>query len=448
MPAITLPVKHLALLSLVLAGSASMCLYWSRYTDAVLIAMAPSSGLQVKALSDFFPSWYATRELLLHHRNPYGAEVNRELQIAYYGRQLDPSRPEERRDQQRFVYPLYFVLFVAPTATVDFSAARIIVRWVLAACAAVNVLLWLRFVRLRLSPFALTVLFALDLTSTPVFQNLSLLQPFLLPACFIAGAAAALVSGRLFLTGALLALATVKPQVSLLPIAWFALWLCGDWKRRQTVFWGFTATLAALVLASEWLLPGWLIQYPNVLMAYAEYRKAKSFFALLLPSPLHWPATILASAIVAEFCWRVRRQPENSAAFAIALSLVLTLAVSIIPAMEQPFNHVLLLPAVLLGIRYWPELRRGNVLTRSATFFFGLCALLPWPLAIATVVTRDPAWLLKMWSVPLAASMALPLAAFGILILLRGLILFPPPSLSTSSDPSRPAHPAVATRQP
>jgi hypothetical protein len=437
MRATTFSGKRAALLLLVLVCSANMGLFWNRYMDAARAALAYSTGVKTKALTDFYPSWYATRELLLHHRDPYGPDVNRELQIAFYGKELDPRRPEERRDQQRFVYPLYFVFFVAPTARMDFQLVRVIVRWILVACAIANLLLWLRFVRLRLSWFGLCVLFALALTSIPILQNLSLLQPFLLPACFIAGAAVAILHGHLFLTGALLALATVKPQICLLPIAWFALWLFSDWKHRRWLFWGFVSTLAAVVLASELLLPNWLIRYPNVLRAYAEYRNASSFFGRLLPGPLHCAATIFVLVVVTQWCWRVRRQPEDSPSFAVALSFVLTLSVLIVPAMEQPLNHFLLLPAVLLSIRYWPELRRGNTLTRFTTTLFGLFAFSPWLLALvaANPFVRNGNWLLKMWLYPLAASMALPFAAFGVLILLSKVVAFPPPSPSTDGKP-------------
>jgi Glycosyltransferase family 87 len=421
MRAIPLAVKQSALALLVLVCSASMCLYWSRITNAVHASSASSPVLKPKVLTDLYPIWYATRELLIHHRDPYGANVSRELQIAYYGKELDPSRPEERLNQQRFAYPLYFVFFVAPLALVQFHTAQIIVWWLLAAGAALSVVLWLRFLRLRLSLFSLAILFTLVLTSIPVLQNLSILQPFLLPACFIAGAAVAVSSERLFLAGALLGLATVKPQVCLLLLAWFVLWTCSDWKRRRSLLSGFTITLFALTLASTLVQPRWLILYPSVLKAYAEYTKAKSFLGVVLLPSFVWPATILALVAVADFCWRARRQAGDSTAFAIALSLVLILTVSIIPSMDQPFNHVLLLPAVLLVIRHWRELRQGNALTRTAIFVFCLSALLPWPLAMLAVANpfsphRD--WLLKMWSVPLAASMALPFAAFGALILL------------------------------
>ena len=60
-------------------------------------------------LSDLYPRWLGARELLLHHRDPYSPEVTREIQIGYYGRPLDPSRPQDPRDQQGFAYPAYVV---------------------------------------------------------------------------------------------------------------------------------------------------------------------------------------------------------------------------------------------------------------------------------------------------------------------------------------------------
>ncbi len=422
MRTIKFSIQHLALLLLVLVVSSSMCLYWHRYDKAVLAALESRSGLKPKALTDLYPSWYGARELLLHRRDPYGVDVNRELQIAFYGKELDPSRPEERINQQRFVYPPYFIFFMAPLCWMQFHAAQTIFWWVQVACASFQLFLWLRFLRLELSQITLVALFALILTSIPVIQNLSILQPFLLAACFLAGAAVAVVNGRLFLAGTLLALATVKPQVCLLATAWFALWACSDWRHRRTFLLGFTTMLTALLLASEWLLPGWWREYPGALRAYAEYTKASTFLATLFPEPaVHGFLTVLIVTVVAVFCWKARSMPPGSTGFAVALSMVLTLTVCVVPAMVQPFNHVLLLPTVLLTIRHWKELRQNSFVVRASTLVFCISALLPWLLAavaIGSPFVAHNSWFLEMWSVPLAASMALPFAAFGVLILL------------------------------
>src|SRR5580765_8920313 len=63
-------------------------------------------------LSDLYPRWLGARELLLHHRDPYGADVAREIQIGSYGRPLDPKRPNDPKDQQGFAYPVYVVLML------------------------------------------------------------------------------------------------------------------------------------------------------------------------------------------------------------------------------------------------------------------------------------------------------------------------------------------------
>src|SRR6185503_7567647 len=65
-------------------------------------------------LSDLYPRWLGSRELLLHHRDPYSPEVTREIQAGYYGRELDPGRMDDPRfnepkDQQGFAYPLHVI---------------------------------------------------------------------------------------------------------------------------------------------------------------------------------------------------------------------------------------------------------------------------------------------------------------------------------------------------
>src|SRR5258708_24266218 len=51
-------------------------------------------------LSDLYPRWLGARELLLHGRDPYSAEVTREIQAGFYGRALYPSLHGEPRDAQ------------------------------------------------------------------------------------------------------------------------------------------------------------------------------------------------------------------------------------------------------------------------------------------------------------------------------------------------------------
>ena len=138
-----------------------------------------------------------------------------------------------------------------------------------------------------------------------------------------------------------------QAALSALPIAWFALWVCGDWRHRRSLLGGFAATLGALTLGSEYLLPGWFLRYPAALRAYADYTGATSLLGVLLPTTFAWIVSISALLVAAQFCWRARRQPANSRTFAIALCFALTLTVLIVPSVLPPFNHVLVLPVVL-----------------------------------------------------------------------------------------------------
>jgi hypothetical protein len=425
---------RLALSLFLLLCSASMWLYWSRLPDTVYALTKDT--IRAKALTDLYPRWYGTRELLLHHRDPYGVEVSREIQTAFYGRVLDPSRPEEPRDQQRFAYPLYVVFLLAPTVDMSFHTVRIVFWWFLAAVTLLSALFWLRFFRLHLSLPVLAAL-AMLLTSIPVWQGVSILQLALLVSCFLSAAALSIASGQLFLAGSLLALATIKPQLSALPIAWLALWVSGDWRRRRSLLWGFAATFAALVLGSEYLLPGWLLRYPGALRAYAVYTSTTSLLGVAFPSTLAWLVSISALVIAGSFWWSERRQPANSRAFAIALCFALTLTVAIVPAVVAPYNHVLLLPVVLLMILHWKDLWLTNPITRFACAIFCGCGFLPWLLAFATAFvpsTLNKSWLL--WSAPLSASLALPFAAFGSLLLMRYSVAS---SSSASTDTDRTA---------
>ena len=83
-------------------------------------------------LSDLYPRWLGARELLLHHRNPYGDDITTEIQKGYYGRELDPSRPDDPKDRQGFAYPVYVVFLLAPLIGLPFHGVQIFFHWLLA----------------------------------------------------------------------------------------------------------------------------------------------------------------------------------------------------------------------------------------------------------------------------------------------------------------------------
>jgi hypothetical protein len=414
---------------MLLLCSASMYFYWSHVPQNI-DGIAPSAAMRPRPLTDLYAQWFGVRELLLHHRDPYD-DITHELQVAYYGK--DPEGPEADHPshQQRFAYPLYVSFLLAPTIGMQFHTAQTIFLWLLAAVTAASVPLWAHAMRLKLSPVGVAVMLLLVFTSIPVMQGLEILQLGLLVAGLLAAATAATVSGHLFLAGMLLAVATIKPQMSVLAIAWFALWVSGDWRRRRLLFWGFAATLSALIIASELLLPGWVTRFLASVLEYGKHMHSTSLLEIYLPAALSWSLALLVFLCVANSAWCARRQPADSFPFALSLAFALSLTLLIVPSVFQPFNQVLLLPAIALTIRYWRELRHGTPSLRFLTLVVCSVGLLPWLSAVAVtlgLLMVQMRWLLKIWFFPLNASLAFPFAVFGILILLGKVVSIESPA--------------------
>src|SRR5215475_7348031 len=127
----------------------AVSMYW--YVERVMIGYQLSDSAQNDIprgnLSDLYPRWLGSRELLLHHRNPYSSEITREIQAGYYGRILDLNRPGDPKDQQGFAYPAYVAFLLAPTVTLPFDRVREGFTWLLAGLIVASIFMWLRTVQ-------------------------------------------------------------------------------------------------------------------------------------------------------------------------------------------------------------------------------------------------------------------------------------------------------------
>src|SRR6202140_5256086 len=106
-------------------ATASMWFYFDQILVKYQLADAAAHDRPRGNLSDLYPRWLGARELLLHHRNPYGDDITLEIQKGYYGRALDPTRPNDPRDQQGFAYPVYVVFLLAPLIGFPFHSVQI-----------------------------------------------------------------------------------------------------------------------------------------------------------------------------------------------------------------------------------------------------------------------------------------------------------------------------------
>lgn len=338
--------------------------------------------------SDLYAPWRASRELLLRGRNPYGPAVTRHIQAGYYGRPLREGSAEEPPDPQRFVYPLYVLVFLAPSVGLPFAVVQLLAALSLALLLAGAVAAWMYVVASPPGRRELLLAVILVLGSFPVLYGLYLQQLSLLVAALQAGAGVAILRRNHALGGLLLAFSTIKPHLALLPVGVLLLWCSGRWRERYGLFWGFGAGMGALFAGAEIMLSGWFGHWLAAATAYAHYPSLEPMLVELLGKP-GWILIPLLLVAVVLAGYRARLAPDLGA-LDILLVLSFALAAS---AMTAPkfavFDQVILLPVVLTLWR-----RRTEVKARwphSGVLLWPVAAALVWPWisAAALVVAAE-----------------------------------------------------------
>ncbi len=413
--------RAVALLVAILA-TASTWFYVNRILRAQQISEAVAHNQPRGNLSDLYPRWLGARELLKHGRNPYSAEITREIQQGYYGRALDPARPDETKDQQGFAYPVYVVFLLAPTVDLPFDRVQVGFRWVLFGLAVATILLWLRVLHWPVACEFKCILIVLILGWWPMVQGIKLQQLSLLVAGLLAACAACLTAGWLFLAGGLLALATIKPQLAWPIVLWLSVWVMNDWRARRRFIFGFALIMLLLVGGSQFILPGWPRMFFAAIAQYHQYTQNQSVLVWLCGAILGYILEVLSVLLGGLMLWQMRREPAGSAAFGRSLALVLALTVLIVP-MFAPYNQVLLVPAIL-ALLMRESLERAALPTlpaiRLARAIGALIVLWPW---IATLgLSAAYPWLTpeirqKVWFLPFYTNFLVPVFVFGLMLL-------------------------------
>jgi hypothetical protein len=404
--------KHQALLFL--SAFLAFCMWF--YVDRV---WAPPSEMHY---SDIYPSWYGTRELLLHHRDPYGPEVSQEIQVWNYGRAL---RPGEQKNQLRFAYPLYIGFLLAPFVGLPFPQVVRIFRWILPVCALISALWWLSMLRWRSSRALLGSLMLLSFGNFPVLESIYLQQPVMLSATFLAGAGACLTAGYLGLAGVLLALATTKPQLTALLAAWFLVWAASDWRSRQALIWGFSLTMLVLLGVSQLLLPHWIPEFLAGIVAYQEYTGNFSLLRLLFGSAGSVVVSVGLIAGLAVLSWKTRHKPASSRGFMFVSCAALTVTVVVMPALYPTYEVILLAPIFLLLQEFSAVWSAGRA---ARLAIVALACLVGWQWVGACAMTIGGAVvplevLRKWWILPVGSLIFVPISLLICLAILIPVVL-------------------------
>jgi hypothetical protein len=341
--------------------------------------------------NDFYPIWLTAREAVLAHRNPYSPEMTGAIQTGLFGRPLDGRAGDPPRAYRAFAYPAYVDLLFWPLAWLPFPVVRIVLAVTFGALTASSISVWLRALRLPASSSLLAVLILFTLSSYAVLEGLFAVQVGLLVGFLLAASFWALTKGRLVLAGSLFAFTLIKPQVSAVVAVYLLLWSFSRWRERRGFALSFVAWSALLGGLSLLIWPRWIPEWLLVLSGYGNYAPPPLITYSLGPTvgPYLGPFLIVLLLLAALILiWVMREVPATSPVFILTVSLLLALtSITLLPG-QAVYDHVILLPGILLALWNW---RRVAASSRPFAVILAAGALVlfwQWIAAIPLLVIR------------------------------------------------------------
>jgi hypothetical protein len=340
--------------------------------------------------ADFYPIWLTARDGLLDHRDPYSSQTTRQIQIDLFGRSVDARVFGAPSEYWTFAYPAFADILFWPFALLPFSLVRVGFAMILVVLTAFGILLWLRALGLRASPTAKFLIIVFALSSYAVLEGLFAEQLGLLVGFLLAASLAALMRQRLFFSGFLLALTLIKPQTMVLIAAYLLLWSLTRWRARWQFVGGFFLTSLLLGASSLLVWPRWIPEWLHVLRGYRQYSPPPLVCYLLGPQAGSRLGPILIAALLLGallLVWRMRAASAHSREFASTTSLVLAVTTITLLGGHAVYDHVLLLPGVILIALSWRDFAQ-SLPFRVVLVTTALAVFWPWMIAPLVIATR------------------------------------------------------------
>jgi hypothetical protein len=414
-------------LGLALIGASSMLYYYFVFFQPrVQTAKAAEHlGGGYAFGDDFYPIWLTSRLWLRERRDPYSRAVTRQIQIGLFGRPLEAQFPgDPPTDYRTFAYPAFTDLLFWWAGETAFSNWPTALFAILAASTAAGVLVWTQALSWRVGWKWLSVILLLTLCSYPVLEGLYAGQLGLLVGFLLAASVLSLLRGRLMLAGILMALTTIKPQISLLAILYLLLWSAHDWRERGRFSAVFFATMFLLMGASLAVWPHWIQSWTRVLLGYRHYGKPPLISDVLGSAlgPYGGPALIILALIPAlMLAWRGRTAAADSSEFWLTLTLLLALTtITLLPG-QAVHDQVILLPGILL-LACRKESVYHSPIFRSLLIIATGMLLWPWLAALGLIafrpfVSEQQFYSKAVFALPLRTAAAFPFVILGLLSL-------------------------------
>jgi Glycosyltransferase family 87 len=331
---------------------------------------------------DFYPYWFGTHELMTHRLSPYGEQATRQIQTSLYGRVLHAQNPYER-DQHRFSYPLYVTLLLAPVAWFSFDVARVGAAVILPVFVVLGILFWNAALRVKLSHAQLAIVTILSLSTYSLLDALVTQQLTLLVFVALSLGIWFLAQRQFWFSGLALAISTIKPQLVIVPILFLLLWSLSRWQERQNLLRSLVFSITILVALSMWLLPTWPLEWWHTIVSYRQYTvpPLASYLLGRLAGNLLTSFLMLSAAW---FGWKARHDEPTSERFALTFAFTLAVSVVTIPMGNAVYDHILIIPAVLLLLSKWQLVRTRTV--KNRLLLWTCVAVFAWQWITGTLV--------------------------------------------------------------
>ncbi len=354
-----------------------------------LTTLVPARGLRF----DFYPRWLGG-QALWRGESPYTDAVTRQIQADMFGGAVTG-------DQQRYAYPAYTAVVLAPFLLLPAPVA--ISVWMALQLAAVLAvpLLWLALLDWKPPPLGVAGLLIGLLVGFRYPVNLLIIAQFTgTMLLLISLAAALLLHNRDGLAGVVLALATIPPTVAA-PVALVILGgyaLRGRWRGLLT----FGVTLLVLSLIAAAKIGWWLPDFIDGLRLYPAYAH-----------PI-WPPSLIASPILRVLLiaatllapgWATWRLRMDSSVRQIDFVVTTLIASLLLLPITGNYYLILLIPAIIACLwracgRWWMQLIAALAMV-SPWLYFAVRAsapdvdllLLPFSVGAIWLALTIPEWL-------------------------------------------------------
>jgi len=371
---------------------------------------------------DFYPIWRTSKEWRLHQLDPYSSSMTQTIQTGLFGRSLDACNPNDPPLRYReFSYPAFVDILALPSTWFPFPVVRIAGASIILLMTVAGIVLWMGILEIRFSLALCTIVILLTLFSYPVLEGITAVQVGLAVSFLLAASLMMLRSGLELPAGYVLALTTIKPQMTMLVIGCLLLWALSEWRQRWQFAAGLVSGVAVLYLSATFVSTSWLAQWLHVLFGYGSYSQPPlPIYLFGIQIGTTFSVVLLAGAVI--LAWHIRHVPAKSSEFTLTIGILLAIGVVVLLPGQAVYDHILLLPGVLLLLRPEGKPVLRNRVTRVVLALTAAAIAWQWIAAVALLAASFlVARLSDTWALlPIRTAASVPFAVLaGLGLLLR-----------------------------